>query len=100
MAGPTPPPPDPTAPRPGWAPFLTPGTRVVLRYAIDREHSPGGVGRTDALGTIESADEHTVTVMTKRGPDRVIRALVTAAKQVPDPPVRHRSGQRRSPGGA
>ena len=75
-------------PRPGWAPFLEPGRRVVLRYRIDRATSPGGVGSTDALGTIEAVDEHTVTVMTRRGADRVVRGLVTAAKEVPPPPQR------------
>lgn len=75
-------------PRPGWAPFLLPGERVVLRYRIDRATSPRGEGMTDALGTIASVDESTVTVMTRRGPDVVPRALVIAAKQVPPPPVR------------
>lgn len=75
-------------PRPGWAPFLTPGTRVVLRYRIDETRSPHGEHVTDALGTIAETDEHTVTVITRRGTDRVVRGLVMAAKQVPPPPLR------------
>lgn len=76
---------------PGRAPFLVPGRRVVLRYAIDRASSPHGEGMTDALGTVLAADERTVTVMTRRGEDRVERARVIAAKEVPPPPVRRRS---------
>lgn len=58
----------------------------MLRYRIDRRASPHGEGMTDALGYIDSADADTVTVMTRRGPDRVVRGLVTAAKEVPPPP--------------
>jgi hypothetical protein len=89
---------DPRSPpgrvRPGWAPFLQVGTRVVIRYAIDRSTSPHGEGMTDALGVIEAADEDTVTVATKRGSDRVVRGLVTAARPVPDPPRRPRPRER------
>lgn len=74
--------------RAGWAPFLRPGTRVVLRYAIDREASPHGESMSDALGTILEADEGTIEVMTRRGAMRIPRALVIAAKEVPPPPVR------------
>ena len=76
------------APRPGFAPFLVVGRRVVLRYAIDRTTSPHGEGMTDALGTIIATDDQTVTVMTRRGEDRVVRERVIAAKEVPPPPVR------------
>ena len=61
--------------RAGWAPFLTEGRRVVLRYAIDRERSPHGESMTDALGTITRADESVLEVMTRRGEVRVPRAL-------------------------
>lgn len=74
--------------RAGWAPFLQTGTRVVLRYAINREVSPHGESMSDALGTIISADEREVRVMTRRGQVRVPRPLVIAAKEVPPPPVR------------
>ena len=74
--------------RAGWAPFLQAGRRVVLRYAIDRAASPHGESMSDALGTILSADENEVRVMTRRGQVRVRRKLVIAAKQVPPPPVR------------
>ncbi len=74
--------------RAGWAPFLTEGRRVVLRYAIDRERSPHGESMSDALGTIMAADDASVQVMTRRGEVRVPRALVIAAKEVPPPPAR------------
>lgn len=74
--------------RPGWAPFLTPGTRVVLRYRIDRATSPHGEGLTDALGTISAVDSAHVHVMTKRGESAVPRELVIAARRVPPPPQR------------
>ena len=74
--------------RAGWAPFLQAGTRVVLRYAIDREAAPHGESMSDALGTILEADEATIQVMTRRGEMRIPRALVIAAKEVPPPPVR------------
>lgn len=82
----------PTGPHPrvppGRAPFLLPGNRVVLRYRIDRSTAPHGEGLTDALGRIEAVDAESVTVMTRRGADRVPRSSVIAAKQVPDPPGR------------
>lgn len=78
--------------RPGWAPFLVTGRRVVLRHAIDRRNSEHGESLTDALGTIVDVDERTVTVMTKRGPARVPRVLVIAAKEVPPAPVRPARG--------
>ncbi|WP_214650982.1 acetyltransferase [Brachybacterium halotolerans] len=93
-ADPSAPPAPARRPRPGWAPFLRVGTRVVVRYAIDRSASPHGEGMTDALGVIEDADEDTLTVATKRGSDRVVRGLVTAARPVPDPP-RRRGGAAR-----
>lgn len=74
--------------RAGWAPFLQAGTRVVLRYAIDRDVSPHGESMSDALGTILEADEAAIQVMTRRGEMRIPRALVIAAKEVPPPPVR------------
>lgn len=86
--GPDAPAPGTRRPHPGRAPFLRPGVRVVLRYRIDPGASPHGEHLTDALGHIEATDETTVTVMTRRGAVRVVRDLVTAAKQVPPPPVR------------
>lgn len=85
---------DAARPRPGWAPFLVPGKRVVLRYRIDRGSSPHGESMTDALGTIATSDAESVTVMTRRGSDRVPRALVIAAKQVPPAPRRRVSAPR------
>ena len=74
--------------RPGWAPFLTQGRRVVLRYAIDPGPQQRGPSRTDALGTIVGLGEESVRVMTRRGEVEVPRARVTAAKEVPPPPQR------------
>ena len=76
--------------RAGWAPFLLEGRRVVLRYGIEAERSPHGESMSDALGTIMSADEESVTVMTRRGEMRIPRVLVIAAKEVPPPPQRRR----------
>ncbi len=73
---------------PGQRPFLQVGTRVVLRYRIDTSRSPHGESMTDALGTILEADENSVTVMTRRGPVPVPRALIIASKPVPPPPPR------------
>lgn len=82
-----------TAGRPGWAPFLRPGARVVLRHAIDPASAPSGEHRSDALGTITAIDEHSITVMTRRGEARVLRGLVVAAKEVPPPPLRRPDGR-------
>jgi hypothetical protein len=73
---------------PGHAPFLLPGVRVTLRYRIDPSTAPHGESMTDALGWIAEVDDVSVTVGTRRGPVRVPRALVLAAKPVPDPPRR------------
>ncbi|MFC0675773.1 acetyltransferase [Brachybacterium hainanense] len=81
-------PPPPPAVRPGWAPFLVPGTRVVLRHAIDPGAAPHGETRSDALGTVQAADADAVTIMTRRGEVTVLRGLVLAAKEVPPPPRR------------
>jgi hypothetical protein len=74
--------------RPGWAPFLRPGVRVVVRYCIDPASAPHGEHRTDALGEVLEADADTVTIGTKRGPDRVQRSCIRAARPVPPPPTR------------
>ena len=84
--------------RPGWAPFLEPGRRVVMRYAIDRTASPHGESMTDALGTILEVDENSVEVMTKRGAVRVPRTLVVAAKPVLPPPQRRQGTVEPRPG--
>lgn len=84
--------------RPGWAPFLEPGRRVVMRYAIDRTASPHGESMTDALGTILEVDANSVEVMTKRGAVRVPRTLVVAAKPVPPPPQRRQGAVERGTG--
>ena len=59
--------------RPGWAPYLEPGRRVVLRYAIDRTSSPHGESMSDALGTILAADESVVRVQLEGAGERKTR---------------------------
>lgn len=58
-----------------------PGHRVVVRYLL-----PSGQA-TDALGELLSADETTVVVDGKRGIERIARATIIAAKEVPPPPA-------------
>ena len=60
---------------------LQPGMRAVVRHRI--EH-----GVTDALGEIVAMDADTVSVLTRRGLERIDRAAVVAAKEVPPRPVR------------
>ena len=57
-----------------------PGRRVVVRYLL-----PSGQA-TDALGELLSMDEETVVVDGKRGVERIARAAIVAAKEVPPPP--------------
>ena len=59
-----------------------PGRRVVVRYLL-----PSGQA-TDALGELLSADDETVVVDGKRGVERIARADIVAAKEVPPPPPR------------
>ena len=80
------------AQRPGWAEFLLPGRRVVVRYVIDPRTAPAGERMTDALGSITAVDEASVTVMTRRGEVQVPRLLIVAAKEVPPPPTRRADG--------
>ena len=57
-----------------------PGRRVVVRYLL-----PSGQA-TDALGELLSTDDETVVVDGKRGVERIARAAIVAAKEVPPPP--------------
>lgn len=57
-----------------------PGRRVVVRYLL-----PSGQA-TDALGELLSMDDETVVVDGKRGVERIARAAIVAAKEVPPPP--------------
>jgi len=50
--------------------------RAVVRRRIDH-------GVTDALGDVVAIDADTVSVRTRRGVERIIRAAVVAAKEVP-----------------
>ncbi|WP_214467844.1 putative acetyltransferase [Microbacterium flavescens] len=58
-----------------------PGRRVVVRYLL-----PSGQA-TDALGELLEADAETVVVDGKRGVERIARAAIIAAKEVPPPPA-------------
>ncbi|MCH6231926.1 hypothetical protein MK786_14335 [Microbacterium sp. CFH 31415] len=58
-----------------------PGHRVVVRYLL-----PSGQA-TDALGELLEADAETVVVDGKRGIERIARADIIAAKEVPPPPA-------------
>jgi N-acetylglutamate synthase len=58
------------------------GQRVVVR------HRTADGSASDALGDLVAADAVTLTVATRRGPVRVARADVLAAKPVPPAPVR------------
>lgn len=59
-----------------------PGGRVVVRYLL-----PSGQA-TDALGDLLSADESEIVVDGVRGVERIARADIIAAKEVPPPPPR------------
>ena len=61
-----------------------PGHRVVVRYLL-----PSGQA-TDALGELLEADAETVVVDGKRGVERIARAAIIAAKEVPPPPAPRR----------
>jgi ribosomal protein S18 acetylase RimI-like enzyme len=60
---------------------LRPGMRAVVRHRIDR-------GVTDALGDVVAIEADTVSVHTRHGLERIDRAAVTAAKEVPPKPSR------------
>ncbi|MFB8387274.1 hypothetical protein ACFC3F_09070 [Microbacterium sp. NPDC055910] len=57
-----------------------PGHRVVVRYLLASGQA------TDALGELLSADENTLVVDGKRGVERIARADIIAAKEVPPAP--------------
>jgi len=64
---------------------LASGTRVVVRYRIEG-------GFTDALGELVEAAPDSCVVRTRRGEVSIPMDQVVAAKQVPPPPARRRSG--------
>ncbi|MGV2821442.1 GNAT family N-acetyltransferase [Brevibacterium casei] len=64
---------------------LSPGRRVVVRYAL----TPGDTHATsDALGVVSSVDESGVVIDTKRGPVRIERGLILLVHEVPPAPTR------------
>lgn len=58
-----------------------PGTRVVVRYLL-----PTGQA-TDALGELQRVEAEEIVVAGKRGPERIRRRDIIAAKPVPPPPA-------------
>lgn len=60
---------------------LRPGMRAVVRRRIHH-------GVTDALGEVVAMDAETVSVQTRHGLERIERAAVVAAKEVPPKPSR------------
>lgn len=66
--------------------------RVVVRYRLrtvgDLSAPAGTPSLTDAVGELTAVDELSVTVKTRRGPVRIERELVVAAKEVPPAPAR------------
>ncbi len=71
---------------------LVVGGRVSVRYRLPEGASAGA---TDALGTLVERDEEHLTIETRRGPVRVTRADVIAAKDVPPAPRRRLPPHRR-----
>ena len=67
---------------------LRPGARVVVRHRL-----PDG-SASDALGELVSATAAELEVATRRGPVRIARADVLAAKAVPPPPQRRGAAHR------
>lgn len=60
---------------------IRPGMRAVVRRRIHH-------GVTDALGEVVAMDTETVSIRTRRGVERIERATVVAAKEVPPKPAR------------
>ena len=61
--------------------LLAPGTRVVIRYALESGQA------TDALGMLVSVTSTHCTVETKRGLETLPIGAIIAAKEVPPPPA-------------
>jgi ribosomal protein S18 acetylase RimI-like enzyme len=67
---------------------LPPGSRVVVRWRLARPDAASGATLTDSVGTLTGGDATHLEVMTSRGPVRIERASVVAAKEVPPKPAR------------
>ncbi len=66
----------------------------MVRWRLETVDEATGATLTDAVGTLSAADEHTLTVDTRRGPVVVERARVVAAKELPPKPVRRGAPHR------
>jgi len=79
---------------PDVAAALPLGSRVVVRWRLEQADAATGATLTDAVGTLSSTDENTLTVQTSRGTVVVDRARVVAAKEVPPKPARRGAPHR------
>ena len=64
------------------------GSRVVVRWRLDRPDPATGATLTDTVGTLLTCDDDSTTVETSRGTVTIPTAAVTAAKVVPPKPSR------------
>ncbi|GAA4720476.1 hypothetical protein GCM10025782_17490 [Pedococcus ginsenosidimutans] len=67
---------------------LPPGSRVVVRWRLEHPDPTSGATLTDSVGTLTGTDATHLEVLTSRGPVRIERARVVAAKEVPPKPSR------------
>ena len=67
---------------------LPPGSRVVVRWRLAHPDPASGATLTDSVGTLTGTDETHLEVLTSRGPVRIERSRVVAAKEVPPKPSR------------
>jgi N-acetylglutamate synthase len=70
------------------------GSRVVVRWRLERPDEATGATLTDAVGTLSTRDQDTLTVDTSRGPVTIERGRVVAAKEVPPRPARRGAAHR------
>jgi GNAT superfamily N-acetyltransferase len=61
---------------------------VVVRWRLEVPDAATGATLTDAVGTLTTRDDATLTVETSRGPVTIERRRVVAAKEVPPRPSR------------
>ena len=70
------------------------GSRVVVRWRLETPDEATGATLTDAVGTLATRDQETLTVETSRGPVTIERGRVVAAKEVPPRPARRGAAHR------
>ena len=61
---------------------------MVVRWRLEVADPATGAALTDAVGVLLAVDDRFVTVQTRRGPVRIPRDRVVAAKEVPPRPTR------------